>query len=131
MNKNLTEEEFDELIYDDEEQALIFFHKEGCNACHDVLTELERLEGLGGWTFAGADALKEKGLFSRFGLNGVPQVLLFSGGKLIRTLSGRKTQAEYKNALEFHGYLGGSVIAGEIKNGSGCSNDICYLADVI
>lgn len=131
MNKNLTEEEFDELIYDNEEQALIFFHKEGCNACGDVSMELERLEGFGGWTFAGADALKEKGLFSRFGLNGVPQVLLFSGGKLIRTLSGRKTQSEYKSALEFHGYLGGSVIAVDHDNGKGCNQNICYFADVI
>ena len=60
MNKNLTEEEFDELIYDNEEQALIFFHKDGCNACNDVSEELERLEGLDGWIFAGADALKQK-----------------------------------------------------------------------
>ena len=44
MNKNLTEEEFDELIYDNEEQALIFFHKEGCNACGDVSVGLKGLK---------------------------------------------------------------------------------------
>ena len=121
MNKNLTEEEFDELIYDNEEQVLMFFYKEGCEACRDVLLELEKLEGLGGCIFVRADVVMEKRLFSRLGLNRVP----------LRTLLGRKTQSEYKSALEFHGYLGESVICEEMNNGKRCNKDIRYFADAI
>ena len=39
--KNLTQNEFDELIYDDEEAAVIFFHKDGCAVCEEVSGKLE------------------------------------------------------------------------------------------
>ena len=126
--KNLTEEEFDELIYEDEEQAVIFFHKEDCKACHEASRQLEALRDVEGWFFGKIDAVKEKNLFSRFSLNGVPQVLLFQNGQLIRTLSGRKSTAEYKNALEFFSVPDQQKILLPEKN---CCQDICYFADMI
>ncbi|MBR2209605.1 MAG: thioredoxin family protein [Synergistaceae bacterium] len=131
MNKNLTEEEFDELIYDDEERAVIFFHKEGCSACHDVSIELEGLENFNSWTFAKVDALKERNLFSRFGLNGVPQVLLFQNSNLIRILSGKKSKAEYKNALEFFDDPNENILPERLSTDNKCSQNICYFADAI
>lgn len=138
MNKKLTQEEFDELIYDNEETAVIFFHKEGCNACLEVAEHLEYLSENknSNFIFAEVDAQKEKELFSRFGLNGVPQVLFFNDGRLIKTLSGKKSSIEYQNAINF---LEGSNIFSENENFSKnikfennkCCNDICYFCDMI
>ena len=127
IGKNINEEEFDELIYDNEEQSLILFHKQDCNACHEALRQLEALEDIEGWTFAKVDAVKEKNLFSRFRLNGVPQVLLFQDGQLIRTLSGTKTLSEYHSALKFF-----EVPEQNISHSQeNCCSDICYFADKI
>ena len=46
------------------------------------------------------DVETENDLFSRFGLKGVPQVILFSEGNPVSTLSGRKDDEDYENALE-------------------------------
>lgn len=99
MNR-LNQEEFDELIYDNEEAAVIFFHKEGCSVCSEVSGKLEGLIENYNLTFAGVDAIEERELFSRFGLRGVPQVLFFRDGRLLRTLAGRKDTSDYLMGIE-------------------------------
>ena len=98
--KDLTSEEFDGLIYDDEQAAVILFHKEGCSACQEVSGKLESLNEDYNIVFAGVDAIKERELFSRFGLKGVPQVLFFREGRLINTMAGKHELSEYINSIE-------------------------------
>lgn len=92
---DLTQEEFDGLIYDDEQAAVILFHKDGCSACAEVSEKLDALGRNYHITFAGVNAVEERELFSRFGLKGVPQVLFFRDGRLINTLAGKHDISEY------------------------------------
>lgn len=99
--RTLDTDAFDELIYDDEADALILFHRNGCGVCEEVGTTLGTLEeDYPDVVFGEVDVEAENDLFSRFGLKGVPQVILFSEGNPISTLSGRKDDEDYENALE-------------------------------
>lgn len=99
--RSLDTEAFDELIYDDEAEVLILFHRNGCGVCEEVVTTLEPLEeDYPDVVFGKVDVEAENDLFSRFGLKGVPQVILFSEGNPVSTLSGRKDDMDYENALE-------------------------------
>lgn len=95
-------EEFDEIIYDDEEKVLAFFHKKGCSICGELSELLEDLEIQYGSEikFAEVDVEEENTLFSRFGLKGVPQVLLFADGNPAKTISGLKDEEVYVDAIE-------------------------------
>ena len=99
--RDRTEEEFDEIIYDDEATALVLFHRKGCHVCEAItpcLTELEQ-EYEGSVQFLSID-VEENNVFSRFGLMGVPQVLLFKDGNLCKRLSGEKSLDEYQDEIE-------------------------------
>lgn len=99
--KHLSETEFDELIYDEEEAALVIFHRKTCRACRSLSGILGKLEEqYPHILFAEIDAEEEMDLFSRFGLQGVPQVLLFAEGNLVKTISGQKDAVAYEEALE-------------------------------
>lgn len=97
---DLTQEEFDELIYDYEQAAVIFFHKDGCAVCVEVLRRLEGLLADCTLTFAGVNAIQERELFSRFGLRGVPQVLFFRDGRLLKSIAGNQNTEEYVTGIE-------------------------------
>lgn len=98
--RHLNAAEFDERIYDEEEAALIFFHRKNCRVCRAVSGILAKLEEhYPKILFGEVDAEAEMDLFSRFGLLGVPQVLLFADGNLIRTIAGEKEISVYEEAL--------------------------------
>ena len=130
MNR-LTEEEFDDLVYDREESAVIFFHKEGCGACAEAAKQLESLSEDQSWTFAEVNALEERGLSSRFNLRGVPQVLFFRGGRLIKTLAGRRDRAEYLAAMAESVAKDFAQSAGTAAGDEGCREGLCYFCDNI
>lgn len=99
--RDRTEQEFDEIIYDDESTALVLFHRQGCHVCEaitPILTELED-EYEGQVEFLSVD-VEDNGVFSRFGIMGVPQVLLFKEGSLRKRLSGFKRLDEFQDAIE-------------------------------
>ena len=97
---DMTQEEFDELIYDDEQAAVILFHKTGCSVCEEVSGKLDGLSENYRLIFAGVNALDEHELFSRFGLRGVPQVLFFKDGRLLKMLAGRHDIGDYVTGIE-------------------------------
>ena len=57
---DLTQDEFDELIYDDEQAAVIFFHKTSCAVCEEVSGKLDGLSWNYNLIFAGVNALEER-----------------------------------------------------------------------
>lgn len=96
-----TETEFDEVIYDDEATALVLFHRKRCPVCDAVLPVLEQLEQeyVAKVAFFGMD-VEESGIFNRFSLMGVPQVLIFEKGNLVKKISGQRSYAEFKDEIE-------------------------------
>ena len=98
---HINEELFDEVIYDNEEKALVFFHKKRCVACNGVLPIIKSLEEQfnGEISFYSVD-VEENDIFQRFGFLGVPQVALFKEGKLIKSIGGRNTEETYRGEIE-------------------------------
>ena len=98
---DISEELFDEIIYDNEEKALVFFHKKRCVVCNSVLPAIRSLEKQfnGKISFYSVD-VEESDLFQRFGFLGVPQVALFKNGQLIKSIGGKNTEEIYKGEIE-------------------------------
>ena len=98
--KEILTDDFDERIYDDEETALVFFHRAGCHVCDALGRLLSDLEDdYNGVAFYAVSAETGMDLFERFGLLGVPQTLFFAHGSLFRRISGKKDDREYEDAL--------------------------------
>lgn len=98
--EELNTERFDEKIYDDEESALVLFHRNGCHVCEELEHYLNTIvPTFSGVSFYAVTAENEIELFERFGLMGVPQTLFFANGALVKSLSGRKPNEEYTAAL--------------------------------
>ena len=98
--KQISTDDFDERIYDDEETALVFFHRDGCTVCSSLERYLLDIEDdYTGVAFYAVSAEDSMELFERFSLMGVPQTLLFARGALVQRLSGRKRDDDYEQAL--------------------------------
>lgn len=99
--KDINTEKFEETVYDDEATAVIFFHRQGCYVCEELSVLLDELneDFSGKAVFASVDVEAENELFSRFGLKGVPQVILFKSGSPVKTISGLKDGSVYNEEI--------------------------------
>lgn len=98
--QHLDANQFDEVVYDNAEPSLIIFSRESCNICQGMVLLLEDLQSRYNtkYNFYYVDVEKEKNLFHRFSLQGVPQILFFKEGEYHGKLSGQvvNTQVEQK-----------------------------------
>ena len=133
------EEEFDTEIYDEEATALVFFHKKNCPACKGAEAILERLNTFTVDIFD-IDVEDNSGIFRRFCLSGVPQVLGFKDGMFLEVLTGLHEPEAYSRLLfQLIGkqYAYDFIEQGDIfqpvpdKAGSDCSGGICKFRDYI
>jgi thioredoxin 1 len=73
----------EEIVYDNGEPCLVLFSRKDCHVCKQVRPFLEELqptyEGKFGFYFV--DIEEDTGLFQRFSLKGVPQILYFKNGE--------------------------------------------------
>lgn len=81
---------FEELIYDEGKACLVIFSRKGCHVCKEVIPVLEELRPnyVETFGFYYVDVEEEKGLFQRFSLKGVPQILFFKEGEYKGKLAG-------------------------------------------
>lgn len=93
---------FEEIIYDDGEACLVEFTRKTCHVCQSVKPKLEELEEdyAGKFNFYMVDVEEQPGLFSRFSLKGVPQVLFFNDGEFLGKMAGEKDIEEYEAKIE-------------------------------
>jgi len=74
---------FEEMIYDKGKPCLVIFSRKTCHVCKQVVPLLEELqpkyEGVFGFYYV--DIEENAGLFQRFSLKGVPQILYFNEGE--------------------------------------------------
>lgn len=88
--EKLNAEQFEKVIYDNEEQCLVIFSRKTCHVCQGVVPVLEDLqqqyEGKFGLYYV--DVEEDKDLFQRFSLKGVPQILFFKDGEYQGKLAG-------------------------------------------
>lgn len=103
--KPLDSDTFDEVVYDEGEPSAVLFSRAGCAVCAQVKPVFGRAakqnaEQGGPWGFYLVDAEASFDLTQRFGLAGVPQVLVFVDGELKGQLTGKTNAGELKAALE-------------------------------
>lgn len=100
--EKLNVELFEKNIYDDGEPCCVLFTRKACHVCQSIKPKLEELEAdfRGRFGFYTVDVDEEKGLFQRFLLKGVPQVLFFNGGDYVGKMAGEKDIEDYEEKIE-------------------------------
>ncbi len=104
---HLNSDTFDEKVYDEGEPIAVLFTRKTCAICHRMRPVLERLAASGAeasdgrnWTFAEVDAEESFDLMQRFGLAGVPQLLLFVDGEPRGQVAGTATEKQVRELLQ-------------------------------
>lgn len=100
--QQLSATSFEENIYDNGEACLVVFSKKGCHVCQEVIPVLEdlHLKYLGKFAFYNVDVEKNKSLFQRFSLKGVPQILFFNGGDFQGKLAGKVDDEQIEEKIK-------------------------------
>ena len=99
--KELNQEAFDEIVYDECEPCLVVFSRKDCHVCQAVKPKLAELEEDYGdrFGFYMVDVEAQPKLFQRFGLKGVPQVMFFQEGAFTAKLAGEKDLEAYEDQI--------------------------------
>jgi thioredoxin 1 len=99
--KQLNLNNFEEIIYDNEEACLVIFSRKSCHVCKEVVPVLEDLapnyEGKFGFYYV--DVEEEKNLFQRFSLKGVPQILFFKDGEYQGKMAGKVEEDQIEEKI--------------------------------
>lgn len=100
--QKLNTELFEEIVYDEGEPCVVVFSRQSCHVCQEVKPMLEEIvkEYQGKVSLYYVDVEEDKGLFQKFSLKGVPQVLFFKDGELLAKLAGKKEDEEYKEKID-------------------------------
>ena len=100
--RELNQNEFDELIYDECMPCLVIFTRKSCHVCQAVKPKLAELEEEYGdqFGFFAVDVEEEEKLFQRFNMKGVPQVMFFKDGEFVTKMAGEKDLDTYAAEIE-------------------------------
>ena len=87
--EKLSQAEFDENVIEEEQHCIVLFSRKDCHVCQAVHPMLEDLESdYGSIPFYQVDVEEEPALFQKYGGKGVPQVISFQGGEIVKRLAG-------------------------------------------
>src|SRR5690606_16442344 len=94
--------DFDEFIATQEIPVLADFWADWCQPCHMMSPVLKHLaeDWKGRLKVIKVNTEKKPGLANRFGISGLPTLILFKNGKEIHRLSGAMPLARLKHELE-------------------------------
>ncbi|MDX1765389.1 MAG: thioredoxin [Candidatus Saccharimonadales bacterium] len=104
MAKDVTAADFDKQVLDDEGVVLVDFWAAWCPPCRILGPIIEKVSEN---TKDIAKVLKldvdsNQDIAMRYGIRGIPTVMIFKGGKVVETLVGVRPQEEYERLLDKH-----------------------------
>lgn len=85
---------FEEIVFEEEEACLVIFSRATCHVCESVIPALEIIQPkyANKFGFYNVDVEKDRDVFLKFSLKGVPQILFFKNGELQGKISGDATE---------------------------------------
>ncbi len=102
--------DFEKMVTNAKGLVLVDFHADWCGWCHKLTPTLNKLSAAyqGKIAFVGVDSDKNKPLMKKFGVRGLPTLIVFKDGKKAETIVGYKPEAALKAILEKHLKAGGA-----------------------
>lgn len=99
--RELDQDSFDEIIYDECEPCMVIFTTTSCHVCRAVKPKLAKLEDefSDRFGFYNVDAEKQVNLFRRFDFRGVPWVMFFKDGSYQTKFAGDKDYNMYRTEI--------------------------------
>lgn len=102
--KHVTESSFDADVIHAATPVLVDFWAEWCAPCRMMSPILDEIaqESQGKLTVAKINTDENRGTAAKYGIRGIPTLLLFKGGELVATKVGATTKSQLMSFLEPH-----------------------------
>ena len=99
--KDITDGNFKTLVLDSTIPVLVDFWAEWCPPCKLLTPTIEKLaDSYAGKVVIGKlDIDSSQSVASKYGINSIPTVILFSNGQIVKKFVGLKQENDYKSAL--------------------------------